>query len=278
MQIRGTILLPGLVLIAGCASPPQEPVSELEQSQPEQQYVNDDYGPEKAVDVSHIPDAIPRKEPPSRYGNPESYTVRGKTYKVSTAPPGFKQTGIASWYGLKFHGQRTSSGEAYDMYKMTAAHKTLTIPCYVRVTNLENGKQVVVRVNDRGPFHPNRIIDLSYTAAVRLGVQQKGTAAVEIAIITPDKEAEPARPTMVSGDGPAMYLQTGAFSSEENAQKQQDQLRGLTEWPVLVEKTEVNGKTLYKVQVGPLETISTLDQIAANLTANGIKNSHVLIR
>ena len=139
-------------------------------------------------DLDAIPDPVPRKEPLSRYGNPETYEVFGRTYRVQRSARGHVERGIASWYGPGFHAERTSSGEPYDMYAMTAAHKTLPIPVYVRVTNLENGRSVVVRVNDRGPFVGDRIIDLSYTAAHKLDMTRKGTAPVEIRVIEPGDE------------------------------------------------------------------------------------------
>ena len=133
-----------------------------------------DAAPARKVDVSKIPNAVPRHEPKSRYGNPASYVVFGKRYHVMNSSQGFVERGIASCYGTKFHGRRTSSGETYDMYAMTAAHKNLPLPTYVQVTNLKNGKSVVVKVNDRGPFHENRIIDLSYVAAIKLDIVRNG--------------------------------------------------------------------------------------------------------
>ena len=147
--------------------------------------VERDSAPGTPVDTSSVPDAIPKAEARSKYGNPESYVVFGKRYHVMKDNRVFTQQGIASWYGKKFHGRRTSSGETYDMYAMTAAHKTLILPAYVEVTNLRNGKRVVVKVNDRGPFHENRIIDLSYSAASKLDVIAKGTALVKIRVVGP---------------------------------------------------------------------------------------------
>ena len=138
-----------------------------------------------ASDGSNIPDAVPRVEPLSKWGNPESYKVKGKRYFTKKTSSGHVERGLASWYGKKFHGRRTSSGERYNMYEMTAAHKTLPLPSYVRVTNVENGRTAVVKVNDRGPFHGSRVIDLSYSAAKKLGVVQKGTAMVEVRAIDP---------------------------------------------------------------------------------------------
>ena len=146
-----------------------------------------DSAPPVAIDVSNIPEPVPRREPKSRYGNRETYSVLGRTYRVMDSAEGYEERGIASWYGYKFHGRHTSSRERYDMCAFTAAHKTLPLPSYVRVTNLDNGRSVVVRVNDRGPFHAGRIIDLSYAAATRLDMKQAGTARVEVrALMGPD--------------------------------------------------------------------------------------------
>lgn len=146
--------------------------------------------PRQAPDLSRVPDAVPRVEPRSRGGNPDSYEVFGRRYRVMDSSRGFVERGTASWYGRKFHGRKTSNGETYDMYRMTAAHKHLPLPTYVRVTNLDNQRSVVVRVNDRGPFHSDRIIDLSYAAASRLGILAKGTGRVELRAIDPARPRE----------------------------------------------------------------------------------------
>lgn len=143
--------------------------------------------PKKHVNLSHVKNAVPAKEPLSKYGNPESYTVFGKTYYPTKTVTKYTAYGTASWYGTKFDGQRTSSGEIYDLLKMTAAHKTLPLPTYVKVTNLENHKEIVVKVNDRGPFKKDRIIDLSYAAASKLDMLKYGTAKVKIEVINLDK-------------------------------------------------------------------------------------------
>jgi len=135
--------------------------------------------------IARIPDAVPRFEPLARLGNPDSYVVFGRRYYIKKSARGYVERGLASWYGQPFHGRQTSSGETYDMYAMSAAHKTLPLPTYVRVTNLENGRSVVVRINDRGPFQDDRVIDLSYTAAVKLGMKNQGTARVEVRAIEP---------------------------------------------------------------------------------------------
>jgi rare lipoprotein A len=148
--------------------------------------------------VAQIPDAVPAPEPKSSYGNPDSYEVYGDRYVILKDPRGYKERGYASWYGKKFQGKRTSSGEPYDMFKMTAAHKTLPIPCYAKVTNIENGHSVIVRINDRGPFHEGRIIDLSYTAAVKLGSLGRGSIPVEVEAVDPSAPPQ----TMVASSPP----------------------------------------------------------------------------
>ncbi|CAM3578516.1 RlpA-like protein precursor [Vibrio aerogenes CECT 7868] len=149
--------------------------------------IDHDTKPEKPISVEHVEDAQPKFEPYSLGGN-KNYTVNGKSYSIIRDPDGYKAKGIASWYGKKFHGHLTSNGEIYDMYSMTAAHKTLPIPSYVKVTNTKNDKSAIVRVNDRGPFHPDRIIDLSYAAAYKLGILQTGTAPVQIEFIPGKKK------------------------------------------------------------------------------------------
>jgi rare lipoprotein A len=141
--------------------------------------------PRNAPDVNQVPDAVPRAEPRSAFGNPPFYYVGGHRYVVLPSASGYVERGVASWYGTEFHGLRTSTGEPYDMFAMTAAHKTLPLPCYARVTNLSNGRNVVVRINDRGPFVANRVIDLSYSAAARLDMIRNGTAFVQVEVLTP---------------------------------------------------------------------------------------------
>ena len=169
--VRLLLLLGGLVgILSGCASTGGK-----------------DSAPSNAPDLSGIEDAVPKVEPKSKYGNPKSYVVFGKRYHTKSSSTGHVERGLASWYGKKFHGRKTSSGERYDMYAMTAAHKTLPLPTYARVTNVSNGRSAVVKINDRGPFHGKRVIDLSYSAAKKLGVVSKGTAMVEVRAIDPNR-------------------------------------------------------------------------------------------
>lgn len=242
-----------------------------------------DAAPDHPVDVSGIPDAIPRNEPRSKYGNPDSYEVFGKRYYVLESSAGFRERGIASWYGTKFHGRRTSSGETYDMYKMTAAHKTLPLPTYVEVTNLDNNRKVIVRVNDRGPFHDGRIIDLSYTAATKLGIVKKGTGNVEVRAITTNI-ADRSSGTGDSDNGPdssagtreAIYIQVGAFSDRSNASALKDRLATLSTHMITVKHAVVDGRGLYRVLVGPIFHIDIADRIVATLNQLGVAN-HQLV-
>lgn len=251
-------------------------------------YYSDD-GPPQSVpqDLDRVPEAVPRPEPPHRYAN-RPYTVFGETYTpvVDTRP--FKQRGVASWYGRKFQGQKTASGEPYDMFKMTAAHKTLPIPCYVKVTNLANKKSVVVRINDRGPFHSNRIIDLSYAAASRIGIAAKGSGLVEIErVFEPAREeaaeasppapetapvtvaaAEPQPPGQAQPSGPpdppGLWIQLAAFSSAEAADAYRDKVARQMQWiaePVQVVKSEGYAR----VRLGPYRTRDEAEAIAAKV-------------
>ena len=238
-----------------------------------------DDAPLNPRDVSGIPNAVPKHEPLSRYGNPASYVVYGKRYHTLSSSKGYQERGLASWYGTKFHGKRTSSGEPYDLYGMTAAHKTLLLPTYVEVTNLGNGRSVIVKVNDRGPFHGDRLIDLSYTAAVKLKIVGNGTERVEVRAIDTGTPATTTQvtsvaPVAVSQQGDTvLYLQVGAFSNRENAERLQEKILAEDIGAVrIIENTGDNG-TFYKVQVGPLADATELDRVAKALKPLGINES-----
>lgn len=251
-----------------------------------------DTAPTQHIDVSSVKDAIPRAEPYSRYGNPASYVVLGKRYHTLDSSDNYRERGIASWYGTKFHGHRTSSGESYDMYKMSAAHKSLPLPTYARVTNLGNGKSVVVKINDRGPFHENRLIDLSYAAASRLDILGKGTGLVEIEAIDPREYSQPARklavmasqpkvatssPTGDKQNNPALYLQLGAFLSRSNAEKLQARLSNTVPGKLQITEAISNQQPVYRVRVGPLASVETADQLTKILATQGIESPRVVI-
>jgi len=330
-----------------------------------------DSGPSGPVDLSSVRNAVPKHERQTRAGNPHTYVVFGKRYYVKRSNKNYRSRGIASWYGRKFHGRKTSNGETYNMYAMTAAHKTLRIPTYVRVTNLENGKIIIVRVNDRGPFVSNRIIDLSYAAAHKLGITRKGTGLVKIAVVGPGQtgvpitrkplpkiarlQTTPASPAkkpettrwqhrdtitdtsisereddpnpdnfgVVSGrpkntrsssakakkaqtrkqartkhikpkvpspgfrrahekpkqkftGSHKVYLQVGAFFDEKNAQRLEAKVRALGNTTKIF-KGQKNNRTLYRVRVGPITNVNQVDQLAARLKQQGIRNTRVVI-
>jgi len=225
-----------------------------------------------------ISDAVPESVTPSRYGNPDSYKVFGETYHVMDSSAGFRQKGIASWYGNKFHGERTSSGEDYDMYAMTAAHKTLPIPVFVEVTNHDNGRKAIVKVNDRGPFHEGRIIDLSYAAATKLGVAKTGTANVSIHVVSSKQDENRQRSAAivespVSDDG-KLYVQVAAFSTEENALQHLGKLQGQGFSDVRLHIESTKGKALYRIRIGPLPS----EQVAARVLSQLKQNNHQNIK
>lgn len=238
-----------------------------------------DRAPKRPQDISKVPNAVPRVEPKSRYGNPASYEVFGKRYHTLETSDGFVEQGIASWYGEKFHGRRTSSGEPYDMYAMTAAHKRLPLPTYVQVTNLRNNRTIIVRVNDRGPFHDNRVIDLSYTAASKLDMLGAGTAFVEVRAI------DPRRPQAVAGPPPAVtpstlprvYLQVGAFAQRSNAERMLGDMNRVARNSVRIEEANYGGQPLFRVQLGPLTDVQQADRLAAALAADGIVDPLIVV-
>ena len=223
------------------------------------------------IDLGSIPDAIPQVEPRSAQGNPPFYTVLGKRYFVLPTAAGYKERGVASWYGPGFHAKSTSNGERYDMYAMTAAHKTLPLPSYVKVTNLQNGRSITVRVNDRGPFKDTRIIDLSYTAASKLGMLRDGTAFVEVHAITAGESGQAVSPPSAS----ELYVQAGAFSLEANATKLVGQLRAQGVSNAAVRADQVSGKTLYRVRVGPIPGVPEFDRAVARLKKLGIADARL---
>lgn len=228
-----------------------------------------DSRPANPPDVSRVADAVPKLEPKSRGGNASSYVVFGQTYRVLNSSRGFTQTGTASWYGKKFHGHLTSNGEVYDMYAMSAAHTRLPLPTYVRVTNIANNRQVIVRVNDRGPFVGNRIIDLSYAAAYRLDMVNTGVAKVRIEAIDPvqwqAKNKGTSQALASSRGQEGVFLQVAALGNAQAAERLQLRVQQLTQAPVRV-LSEQGVRSIYRVQVGPLEAHSvegTIQQLEA---------------
>lgn len=309
------------LLLAGCAherprpqapGAPAAPVGADDTALPQSSRyrLDRDGGPgAPPVDVSQLPEPVPKIEPRSRYGNKSPYTVLGRTYTVLPSAKGYVERGIASWYGNKFHGYMTSSFEPYDMYKFTAAHKSLPLPSWARVTNLENGKSVVVRINDRGPFHDNRLIDLSYAAAVKIGVWPKGTGLVEVRALMPG-EAEPEQrstavvaktpprpqprttpvsprasasaPATAVADAnataqPRIYLQVGAFGEQANADRAAQRVAAAKLGDVRVVEASVNGRSVRRVRLGPLRDVDEADRLTQALRQLGLGEARVAI-
>jgi rare lipoprotein A len=250
-------------------------------------YLNDGPGDNPPANIDAIPDAEPKVEPLHKFAN-RPYSVLGQTYTPDTRLKPYREIGVASWYGRRYHGQKTSIGEVYDMYGMTAAHPTLPIPSYVRVTNLQNSKSVVVRVNDRGPFHSDRLIDLSYTAAYKLGVLAGGSTRVEVEAIDPANYVAAAKPAEapvaapLADKGPVVavqeaplppvvsnghYVQLGAFGAQENAESFRSRLKG--ELVQLADKLQIHPSGgMFRVRAGPFQSLAEASQVA-----DEIKNS-----
>jgi len=249
--------------------------------------------------IADLPgDAIPRPEPRSKYGNGRDsgngpqYEVFNKTYTVMPSSDGYQERGVASWYGAKFHGNLTSNREVYDMHGMTAAHTTLPLPTFVRVRNLRNNKVIVVRVNDRGPFVNNRIIDLSYSAALKLDMIRDGTSLVEVTAITfdqsgssqsqgdqPSRVSTPALPPATSAgvaEPQQIFVQVGAFGDRQNAARRLTILSqsGITN-AFIHEDTSIR-PSLYRVRVGPVAGVSQYDRLVGELESLGITDPYLI--
>jgi len=318
-RTRAIALSAVALIVASCASTPRPPAVEREAKAPPTApttprrgggyYLDDGPGDGAVPDLERIPDAQPRAEPLNRFAN-NSYVVFGKEYVPERSVRPFRQRGLASWYGRKFHGQRTSSGEIYDMYAMTAAHPTLPIPSYARVTSVATGRSVVVRVNDRGPFWPGRVMDLSYAAAWKLGYVELGSTMVEVEAIVPGSEvqvaaasapaagptapatptapaspvapvalAEPAPPVdvAVTSEPGGVYLQLAAFSARENAET--FRARAVLELASLDRPIEIYRKDgLFRLHVGPYRSRAEASAAAERLKDSLDVRPHVVVR
>jgi len=269
--LRPMYVLCGLLVLAvvACTSQPEptpeSTTGEAQQSVPSRYQQATDSAPPRSISPADVADAVPRPDPILSVGNISPYTVNGVTYRILDNHKGYQVRGTASWYGAKFHGHETSNGEIYDLYQASAAHKTLPIPCYVRVTNLANGKSIVVRVNDRGPFHSDRVIDLSYGAAVKLGYMEAGTAQVEVQVI--DVVGVDDRRGTVAGD--YRYLQLGAYSSENSARRLQDSLQALLAPPVFVSQVQSGESLLFRVRIGPMSGAQEIETVQGQLRMAG---------
>ncbi|GAB5497979.1 MAG: septal ring lytic transglycosylase RlpA family protein [Pseudohongiellaceae bacterium] len=239
--------------------------------------ISQDRAPTGSVDARTIPDLEPQPVSRTLAGNRSPYTVLGRSYTVLPTEQGYRESGVASWYGEKFHGHKTSNGEIFDMYQVSAAHKSLPIPSYARVTNLDNNRSIIVRVNDRGPFHGDRLIDLSYAAALKLGYAQRGTARVQVEGIVADpwQDSRSAgnRPTSQSSavltmnSAESSYVQVGAFAQLESAQRLRSELQSMTQRPVIIRTVNSASGVLHRVRIGPVDDPVEIDQLTARVVA-----------
>ncbi len=222
---------------------------------------------------AEVPDAVPHPEPRSHSGNPPFYDVLGQRYFVLASAGGYVERGVASWYGPGFHSGSTATGETYDMYGMTAAHKTLPLPCYAEVTNLSNGQSIIVRINDRGPFVANRLIDLSYVAAAKLDMLKQGTTLVEVRTLDSPGTPLPA-PVVAKGD---LFIQAGAFTDQQNADRLLSTLRRSGIGPAFIREDDVSGRHFYRVRVGPVPDVAEFDRLVDDLRGAGVSNARLAL-
>jgi len=289
LNLKLCLLSSSVLLLAACQSAPVPPSSTTAPVANAGRYsISQDRAPSQSLDVSQIREVIPVPLNRTMAGNRSPYTVNGRSYRVMQTEVGFQQTGLASWYGEKFHGHQTSNGEVFDMYQVSAAHTGLPIPSFVRVTNLENQRSIVVRVNDRGPFHNDRVIDLSYAAAYKLGFSNQGTALVHIEAIVPSQNVilaantatNPATTVTASAAAAAgdRYLQAGAFSDLRAAQRLSDRLRDLTSRPVFIRSIQAadTSQQLHRVRVGPISDPSEIERISNLMQSANLGQPYVV--
>jgi len=266
-----SILRPSLAVLitaliaAGCGTAP---------SRSGGYYLDDGPGGRPPVDLDHVRDAVPRAEPINQ-ATTRPYTVLGRTYRPFAVHQTYRARGLASWYGTRYNGKQTANGETYDMYSMSAAHTVLPLPSYAKVTNLNNGRSVIVRVNDRGPFHDKRIIDVSYAAAYKLGFVNDGSAMVEVEAILPDDASPPSTPIVAATEPPpragslesgesGIFLQFAAFSIRDNAQAFVHRMRSDVAWMGDSIHLYKSGN-LYKVHAGPYDSRVAADRDASRV-------------
>ena len=281
IRIIGFVFLMGALAACSSAPAPTPPSSSSRYS------IEQDRAPSGHLDIASIPEVVPEPFARTLAGNRSPYTVLGKTYHVMVTEDGYNERGIASWYGEKFHGHKTSNGEVFDMYKVSAAHKSLPIPSFLRVTNLDNNRSLVVRVNDRGPFHGDRIVDLSYAAALKLGYADRGTARVQLEAIIPDGVAVdravannnntlPRQTLRVASTGDK-YIQVGAFADINSAREMSDKLRAMTNRPVFIRSLDsTNSGVLHRVRIGPGNDTSEIRRITQSVVAANLGSPYTV--
>ena len=281
-----------LILMAACSSTPSP--TETSSSGSSRYSIGQDRAPIDTIDIADIPEVVVEPLVRTMAGNRSPYTVLGMTYRVLPTEEGYNERGVASWYGEKFHGHKTSNGEVFDMYRASAAHKSLPIPSFLQVTNLANNRSIIVRVNDRGPFHGDRIVDLSYAAALKLGFADTGTARVQLEALVPsgaqlDSIASRQSSTtqeiisvanvgsVVVADVAMKYLQVGAFADLNTAREVSERLKELTQRPVMINtvNSQSNG-VLHRVRIGPVNDPIEIRQITAGVVAANLGSPYTV--
>ncbi|MFT4861752.1 MAG: rare lipoprotein A [Pseudohongiellaceae bacterium] len=278
-----SVLLACSVLIGACSSGPAPTAPTNSNSG--RYSISQDRAPNRDVNLSQVPEVVPVPVKRTMAGNRSPYTVLGKSYSVMPSEDGYSERGVASWYGEKFHGHKTSNGEVFDMYLASAAHKSLPIPSFLQVTNLDNNRSIIVRVNDRGPFHGDRLIDLSYAAAVKLGYADLGTARVQLDAIVPRGDinrtiASNGPTTVLATDnlpGTEKYLQVGAYSQRDSAEAVSAQLRTLTNRPVFIRSVQtLSNGTMHRVRIGPVNDIGEIDRLSRQVISANLGNPYTV--
>jgi rare lipoprotein A len=271
-----------VVFVSACSTMPRQDsatagMSASDLYQATRYDMDQDIGPRQVLDLNKVREIIPAPVSRTLAGNKSPYTVNGQTYKVMANEQGYRERGYASWYGEKFHGHKTSNGEIYDMYQVSAAHKTMPLPGYLRVTNLENQRSIIVRVNDRGPFHEGRVVDLSYAAAYMLGYADNGTALVEVEAIVPNGSAiNIARPP-AAGVAVNQFIQVGAFSDLDAAEGLVQRLASITSRPVFIRSViSQNNQELHRVRIGPVGDAVELERISAAVVAANLGSPYTI--
>ena len=282
--LRISIVLPVLLAVVSCSSAPEQ----APESPNKGRYsISQDRAPTQIVDLSIIPEVIPQPINRTMAGNRSPYTVLGKSYQVLPTEEGYNESGVASWYGEKFHGHKTSNGEVFDMYQVSAAHKSLPIPSFLRVTNLDNNRSIVVRVNDRGPFHGDRVIDLSYAAALKLGYADRGTARVQLESIVANgafRDRGVSATTSAAGNenlrvssSSSKYLQVGAFSELSTAQEVSTKVEEITSLPVFIRTVNISkSRTLHRVRVGPISDSGQIQRVSESVVAANLGSPYTV--
>jgi rare lipoprotein A len=283
--LKIAIVSPVLLTVMACSSAPA-PEQTAESPNKGRYSILQDRAPTRIVDLSVIPEVIPQPLNRTMAGNRSPYTVLGKSYQVLPTEEGYFERGVASWYGEKFHGHKTSNGEVFDMYQVSAAHKSLPIPSFLRVTNLDNNRSIVVRVNDRGPFHGDRVIDLSYAAALKLGYADRGTARVQLESIVATGAFRDGGVSTANSAGnetlrvsspDSKYLQVGAFSELSAAEEVSSKVEEITSLPVFIRTVNtLNNTILHRVRVGPISDPGQIQRVSESVVAANLGSPYTV--